>query len=88
MREFIEHDHAPLINIGCGEEDHTIKEIASIVSEVVGYKADVHWDQRKTDGTAQKLLDISQINKMEWKPKIDLKEGIRIVYEWYLKKIG
>jgi GDP-L-fucose synthase len=83
---FFDTNHAPLINIGCGV-DLTIKEIASIVSEVVEYKGRVKWDQSKPDGTYQKLLDISQIKRLGWKPKIDLREGIRSVYEWYLKEI-
>jgi GDP-L-fucose synthase len=84
LQKFYETKHTPLLNIGCGE-DRTIKEIASIVSEVVGYKGDVHWDQSKPDGTLQKLLDISRIKRLGWKPTINLKEGIRSVYEWYLK---
>ena len=84
LHEFIDSDHVPLINIGCGE-DQTVKETASIVSEVVGYKGRVNWDQSKPDGTFQKLLDVSQINKLGWKPAIDLREGIRNVYEWYLE---
>ena len=46
------------------------------------------WDQSKPDGTFQKLLDISQIKELGWKPSIDLKNGIRDVYEWYLKLKG
>ena len=85
LSDFFDPNHTPLINIGCGE-DFTIKEIASIVSGVVGYKGDVSWDQTKPDGTPQKLLDISQIKRLGWKPKIDLKEGILRVYEWYLRE--
>jgi len=80
-------DSTPLLNIGCGK-DLTIKEIASIVSEVVGYKGDVSWDQSKPDGTPQKLLDISQIKSLGWKPNIDLREGIRSVYKWYLEEMN
>jgi GDP-L-fucose synthase len=87
LQKFYETKHTPLLNIGCGE-DRTIKEIASIVSEVVGYKGDVSWDQSKPDGTFQKLLDISQINKLGWKPAIELKNGIRTVYKWYLGKMN
>jgi len=76
----------PLLNIGCGE-DRTIKEIAAIVSEVVDYKGDVSWDQSKPDGTPQKLLDISQIKRLGWKPSIGLRDGIRSVYKWYLKGV-
>jgi len=80
---FFDDTHTPLINIGCGK-DQTVKEIAAIVAEVVGYTGDVRWDQNKPDGTPQKLLDISKINKLGWKPKIALTDGIRNVYEWYL----
>ena len=83
---FFDHNHTPLINIGCGK-DQTVKEIAAIVAEVVGYNGGVSWDQDKPDGTLQKLLDISKIKKLGWKPNIALKAGIRNVYEWYLKDI-
>lgn len=86
LHEFINSDHEPLLNIGCGE-DHSVREIASIVSEVVGYKGTVKWDKRKPDGTTQKLLDISKIKKMGWEPSIELREGILGVYNWYLKEI-
>ena len=81
---FFNKNRTPLINIGCGI-DQTIKEIAKITAEVVGYKGDVRWDQDKPDGIPQKLLDISQIKKLEWKRKIVLKDGIQSVYKWYLK---
>jgi GDP-L-fucose synthase len=80
---FFDDTHTPLINIGCGE-DQTVKEIAAIVAEVVGYAGDVRWDKDKPDGTLQKLLDISKIKKLGWQPKIALKDGIRNVYEWYV----
>jgi len=83
---FFEDTHAPLINIGCGE-DQTVEEIAAMVAEVIGYNGDVRWDIDKPDGTLQKLLDISQIKKLGWESSIVLKDGIRNVYEWYLKDI-
>jgi GDP-L-fucose synthase len=85
LNEFFYPGHTPLLNIGCGE-DRTIREIASIVSDVIGYKGEVFWDQGKPDGTPQKLLDISLIKRLGWKPKIDLREGIKSVYKWYLKE--
>jgi len=85
LENFYDPKHTPLLNIGCGE-DLTIKEIASIVSKVVGYKGNVSWDQSKPDGTPQKLLDIARIKRLGWKPNIDLKTGIRSAYEWYLKE--
>ena len=82
--KFFNIKHVPLINIGCGD-DQTIKEVASIVSQVVGYNGRVKWDQSKPDGTFQKLLDISQIKKLGWKQTIELKQGIQSVYRWYLR---
>ena len=82
--QFFNHQQTPLINIGYGK-DITIKEIAAIVAEVVGYQGDVIWDQDKPDGTPQKLLDISKIEKLGWKSNISIKDGIQRVYEWYLK---
>jgi GDP-L-fucose synthase len=81
---FFDDIRTPLINIGCGT-DQTVKEIAAVVAEVVGYKGNVKWDQNKPDGTSQKLLDISMIKNLGWKPKIALKDGIRNVYKWYLE---
>lgn len=75
----------PLINIGCGE-DHTVKALAEMITEVVGYRGDVSWDREKPDGTTQKLLDISIITKLGWQPTIALKAGIQSVYQWYLRK--
>jgi GDP-L-fucose synthase len=86
LSEIFKSDDTLLFNVGCGE-DRTIKDIASIISEVVGFKAEVEWDQSKPDGTIQKLLDISRISRLGWKPSIDLKDGVRSVYEWYLKEI-
>ena len=80
---FFDNTQTPLINIGCGK-DQTVKEIAAIVSEVVDYTGDVRWDQDKPDGTLQKLLDISKIKNLGWKPNIALTDGIRDVYKWYV----
>jgi len=87
LSDFFDPNHAPLLNIGYGE-DLTIKEIASIVSEFIGYKGKVSWDHTKPDGTPQKLLDISQIKSLGWKPVISLRDGIRAVYKWYLEEMS
>jgi GDP-L-fucose synthase len=86
-RGFFNPNRTPLINIGCGK-DQTIKKIAGIIAEIVGYKGGVKWDKNKPDGTPQKLLDISQIKRLGWKPNIDLKNGIRSIYEWYLEMMN
>ncbi|MDD4649141.1 MAG: GDP-L-fucose synthase [Desulfoplanes sp.] len=71
-----------LVNIGCGQ-DLTIKELALMVQKCVGHTGEIIWDTDKPDGTPQKLLDISRISGLGWKPEIGLKEGIASVYEEY-----
>jgi len=74
----------PLINIGWGE-DITIKELAHLVQEVVGYPGRLVFDPSKPDGTPRKLLDTSKINALGWRPRIGLREGIQDAYRWYLE---
>ena len=70
------------VNVGTGK-DITIRELANIVKDVVGYEGNINWDKSKPDGTPQKLLDISKIKTLGWKPKISLKEGIKKSYDWF-----
>jgi GDP-L-fucose synthase len=78
--------HVPdgLINIGTGE-DCTIAELAEMVCRVVGYEGPITWDTDKPDGTPQKLLDVSRIRALGWKPRMGLEEGLRHTYDWYLR---
>jgi GDP-L-fucose synthase len=76
-----------LINIGVGK-DITIKELAELVKEIVGFTGEILFDTSKPDGTPQKLLDISRINKLGWQAKISLREGVTSTYEWYKKNSG
>ncbi|SFJ05302.1 GDP-L-fucose synthase [Desulfomicrobium apsheronum] len=69
----------PLVNIGCGE-DVTIAELAGMVAEVVGFKGEIVFDESKPDGTPQKLLDVSRISGMGWRPGVILPEGIGLAY--------
>ena len=78
------YDESEIINIGWGS-DQTIKELARMASEVVGFSGEIRWDDTKPDGTPQKLLDSTRLKKLGWQPKIDLKDGIREVYRWYLQ---
>jgi GDP-L-fucose synthase len=71
------------INIGTGE-DLTIKDLAKMVREAVGFKGKIVWDTSKPEGTPRKLLDVSKIKSLGWQPKISLEEGIRRTYEWYV----
>jgi GDP-L-fucose synthase len=70
------------INIGTGE-DLTIKQLAELVKEIVGFPGQIQCDPAKPDGTPRKLLDVSKLQSLGWRPKISLKEGIRRTYEWY-----
>jgi GDP-L-fucose synthase len=71
------------INIGTGD-DLSISSLATLVMEVIGYDGTIVYDKSKPDGTPRKLLDVSRLHKMGWKHKIDLIDGIRRTYEWYL----
>jgi len=75
-----------LINIGCGY-DYSVKQIAEIIKDIVGYDGELVFDESKPDGVYRKLLDVSKINSLGWKPKIDLKQGIEIMYRWYCNKM-
>lgn len=75
-----------LINIGMGR-DITIKELAELVKEIVGFKGQIIFDTDKPDGTPQKLLDISRMDTLGWKAKISLRAGIADTYGWYLKSV-
>jgi GDP-L-fucose synthase len=73
------------LNIGTGE-DLSISELAGLISSIVGFKGEIEYDSSKPDGTPRKLMDVSRINKLGWKYKTPLKEGIEKTYEWFLKK--
>lgn len=75
-------DPAP-INVGTGV-DLTIRELAEIIAGIVGYTGDLDWDTSKPDGTPRKLLDVSRLQSLGWKPEITLQDGIRTTYSWYL----
>jgi GDP-L-fucose synthase len=71
-------------NIGTGL-DLTIKDLASIIQQVVGHDGDIYWDDSKPDGTPRKLLDLTKIQNCGWTASITLKEGIESTYSWYKK---
>ena len=76
------YDQPDLINIGCGE-DVTIRELAETVCEVLGFDGTLEFDTSKPDGTPRKLLDISKIKSLGWRPKISLRDGIADAYRWF-----
>ncbi|MER6995609.1 GDP-L-fucose synthase [Streptomyces sp. NPDC000410] len=71
------------VNVGCGE-DLTIRELAETVGEVVGYGGRIAFDASKPDGTPRKLLDVSRLAGLGWKPSVPLRDGIATTYEWWL----
>lgn len=70
------------INVGVGD-DISIRNLANLVSGIVGYTGEVIWDDTKPDGAMRKMLDSSKLFKMGWQPKVALAEGIERTYEWY-----
>ena len=83
----LEHYDGPeQVNVGTGR-DATIKEIADLVAEVVGYKGETLWDTSKPDGTPQKLLDVSKLREIGWKAQIGLREGLESTVAWYREHV-
>ncbi len=76
------YDGAEILNIGTGE-DLTIKELAEMIRDIVGFEGKITWDSSKPDGTPRKLLDVSNLNEARWKAKIELEEGIASTYTWF-----
>jgi GDP-L-fucose synthase len=74
------------LNIGVGS-DITIKSLAEMIKEIVGFEGQIHWNKDKPDGTPRKLMDVSKLHDLGWKHKINLEEGIRITYQDFLQKI-
>jgi len=79
------YDEPNLINIGTGE-DLTIKDLALLIKEIIGFKGDLAFDSSKPDGTPRKLMDVSKLHSKGWKHKVDLKEGIKLAYQDFLSK--
>jgi GDP-L-fucose synthase len=77
------YDSPEIINIGCGE-DVTIRELAELICDVVGFDGELVWDNTKPDGTPRKLLDVTKIRDLGWQPTIPLREGIAQTYDWFL----
>lgn len=75
------------VNVGTGL-DHTLKEIASIVAEVVGYEGESRWDASKPDGTPRKVLDVSTLTNLGWSASISLKQGIADTVKWYRENLA
>lgn len=79
------YDEEGLVNIGTGE-DLEIGELALMIKEIVGFDGDIILDTTKPDGTPRKLLDVSKLHSLGWKHKIDLKQGLKMVYDEFALK--
>jgi len=75
------------VNVGSGIEV-SIKELAETIKDVVAYPGKLTFDLTKPDGTSRKLLDVSKLHRMGWKHQVELREGIRIAYDDFLKTGG
>jgi len=80
------YDSDEIINVGVGE-DHTIRDLAGMVSRAVGYDGPIVFDITKPDGTPRKLLDTGRLTALGWTPQISLREGIARTYEWYCSQL-
>ncbi len=76
------YDAEPIVNIGWGE-DLTIRDLAELVKGAIGYRGSVIFDPSKPDGTPRKLLDVSRLNELGWRPRISLEVGLESTYSWF-----
>ena len=76
------YDSPEIINVGCGE-DVSIRELAELICDVVGFNGELAWDTTKPDGTPRKLLDVTKLRALGWKPAITLRNGVASTYEWF-----
>jgi len=78
-----EYSEPEIINIGTGE-DISIKELTETMSEVIGFKGQIKWDTSKPNGTPRKLLNIDKLKNLGFKHQYDLREGLKLTYNWFL----
>jgi GDP-L-fucose synthase len=79
------YDEPGLVNIGTGE-DISIKDLAIVIKNIIGYEGEINFDTSKPDGTPRKLMDVSKLHQKGWKHKIELEDGIRLAYQDFLSK--
>ena len=82
----LHHDSEQILNAGTGE-DVTIRELAEMIREIVGFEGGIEWDSSKPDGTPRKLLDVSRLAALGWKAKTPLRDGLTSAYRWYLDQL-
>ena len=78
------YDGSQILNVGVGE-DVTIRELAELVRDVVGFRGELRFDAEKPDGTPRKLLDVSKIHALGWRATVPLRRGIEETYRWFVE---
>lgn len=81
------YEEPEIVNIGVGS-DITIKELAEIIMQVIGYRGKITFDSTKPDGAPRKLVDTNKINSLGWQSRISFEEGIKETYQWYVENSG
>ena len=81
------YDDEEMVNVGVGE-DVSIRELAMLIKDVVGYQGEIVFDTSKPDGTPRKLMDVGRLQGLGWQARIPLEEGIRATYDWYVTSGG
>ena len=81
-----QYESEDIINVGWGTDDQTIKELAVLIAEVVGFEGELIWDTSKPDGTPRKVLDCGKLTNLGWKPKVHLREGLEQAYQWFMQQ--
>ena len=84
---FMQHyDNPEFVNVGVGQ-DYAIEELAQEILDVVGFKGDLIFDTSKPDGMPQKLLDITRMQELGWKPKTRFQDGLKQTYDWFVREV-
>lgn len=81
------YNDSEIVNVGTGE-DVSIKELAETVRDTVGYTGEIDWDTSKPDGTPRKLLDVSKLHNLGWQHSIELSDGIKRTYAWFVDNVA
>src|SRR5881397_2890399 len=76
------YDSPEIINVGCGE-DISIRELAELICDILGFDGELNWDVTKPDGTPRKLLDVTKLHDLGWQATISLRDGIAQTYDWF-----
>ncbi|MFN3468018.1 MAG: NAD-dependent epimerase/dehydratase family protein, partial [Candidatus Brocadiales bacterium] len=76
------YDSSEIINVGTGQ-DTSITELAELIRETVGFTGKISYDESKPDGMPSRLLDVSRITSLGWRPRVKLREGLRLTYEFF-----